>query len=173
MRARKFNCLTPSNRVLLSQRSKVLGTAKTSWRQNYKNILKETELLLPNTNIMCVLININSKTRNYHNFGKESESESLSVMSDSANSPGQNIRVCNLSLLQGIFPTQGSNPGLLHCRQIHYQLNHQGSPFYKGPLSKRKFRILPRNFNNTFSGLFSIISISTKSSQTIKSWLSK
>ena len=28
----------------------------------------------------------------------------------------------------GIFPTQGSNPGLLHCRQILYQLSHQGSP---------------------------------------------
>ena len=32
------------------------------------------------------------------------------------------------SLLQGIFPTQWSNPGLPHCRQILYQLNHQGSP---------------------------------------------
>ena len=31
------------------------------------------------------------------------------------------------SLLQGIFPTQGSNPGLLHCRQILYSLSHQGS----------------------------------------------
>ena len=30
---------------------------------------------------------------------------------------------------QGIFPTQGSNPGLLHCRQILYCLSHQGSPF--------------------------------------------
>ena len=30
------------------------------------------------------------------------------------------------SLLQGIFPTQGSNPGLLHCRQILYQLSHEG-----------------------------------------------
>ena len=29
---------------------------------------------------------------------------------------------------QGIFPPQGSNPGLLHCRQIFYQLSHQGSP---------------------------------------------
>ena len=29
---------------------------------------------------------------------------------------------------RGIFPTQGSNPGLLHCRQILYQLSHQGSP---------------------------------------------
>ena len=44
------------------------------------------------------------------------------------NSPGQNTGVGSLSLLQGIFPTQGSNPGLLHCRQILYQLNHKGSP---------------------------------------------
>ena len=29
---------------------------------------------------------------------------------------------------RGIFPTQGSNPGLQHCRQILYCLNHQGSP---------------------------------------------
>ena len=43
------------------------------------------------------------------------------------NSPGQNIGV-SLSLLQGIFPTQGSNPGLPHCRQILYQLSHKGSP---------------------------------------------
>ena len=32
------------------------------------------------------------------------------------------------SLLQGIVPTQGSNPGLPHCRQILYQLSHQGTP---------------------------------------------
>ena len=43
------------------------------------------------------------------------------------NSPGQNTGVGRLSLLQGIFPTQGSNPGLPHCRQILYQLSHQGS----------------------------------------------
>ena len=34
----------------------------------------------------------------------------------------------SLSLLQGIFPTQGSNPGLLHCRQFLYQQSHKGSP---------------------------------------------
>ena len=44
------------------------------------------------------------------------------------NSPGQNTGVGSLSLLQGIFPSQGSNPGLLHCRQILYQLSHKGSP---------------------------------------------
>ena len=58
-------------------------------------------------------------------------SESYSVVSDSLrphglycpwNSAGQNTGVASLSLLQGIFPTQGSNPGLLHCRQILYQL---------------------------------------------------
>ena len=33
------------------------------------------------------------------------------------------------ALLQGIFPTQGSNPGLLHCRWILYHLSHQGIPY--------------------------------------------
>ena len=64
-------------------------------------------------------------------------SESHSVVSDSLrphglsspwNSPGQNTGVGSHSLFQGIFPTQGSNPGLPHCRQILYQLSHQGSP---------------------------------------------
>ena len=41
-------------------------------------------------------------------------------------SPGQNTEVGSLSLLQGIFPTQGSNPGLPHCRWILYQLSHKG-----------------------------------------------
>ena len=63
-------------------------------------------------------------------------SQSLSVLSDSLrpqglyrpwNSPGQNTGVGSLSFLQGIFPTQGPNPGLPHCRQILYQLSHQGS----------------------------------------------
>ena len=44
------------------------------------------------------------------------------------NPPGQNTGVGSLSLLQEIFPTQGMNPGLLHCRQIFYQLSHKGSP---------------------------------------------
>ena len=44
------------------------------------------------------------------------------------NSPGQNTGVGSLSLLQKIFPTQGSNLGLPHCRQILYQLSHRGSP---------------------------------------------
>ena len=66
-----------------------------------------------------------------------SESEVHSVMFDSLrphglyspwNSPGQNPGVGSLSLLQGIFLTQGLNPGLLCCGWILYQLSYQGSP---------------------------------------------
>ena len=44
------------------------------------------------------------------------------------NSPGQNTEVGSHSLLQGIFPTQGLNPSLPHCRWVFYQLSHKGSP---------------------------------------------
>ena len=44
------------------------------------------------------------------------------------NSPGQNTGVGSLSLPQSIFPTEESNPGLLSCRWILYQLSHKGSP---------------------------------------------
>ena len=66
----------------------------------------------------------------------KSESESHSVVSKSLwphglyrpwNSPGQNTGVGSLSLLQGIFPTQGLNSGLQHCWWIFYQLSHKGS----------------------------------------------
>ena len=43
--------------------------------------------------------------------------------------PGNSTGVDCHFLLQGIFPTQGLNPGLLHCRQTLYHLSHQGSPW--------------------------------------------
>ena len=64
-------------------------------------------------------------------------SETCSVVSDSSrarglyspwNSLDHNTGVGSHSLLQEIFPTQGSNLGLLHWRQILYQLSYQGSP---------------------------------------------
>ena len=86
----------------------------------------------------------------------EVESGSHSVMSDSMkphglyspwNCPGQNTGVGSFSLLQGIFPTQGSNPGFPHCRQILYHLSHKGSPrileWVAYPFSSRSFQ--PRN----------------------------
>ena len=72
-------------------------------------------------------------------FLEESENESHSIVFDSLrphslyspwNSPGQNTGVGSLSLLQGLFPTQGLNLGLLHCRQILYHLSYLGSSSY-------------------------------------------
>ena len=51
-------------------------------------------------------------------------------------SPGKNTGVGCHALLQGIFPTQGSNPGLPHPRWILYQLSHQGNPFNFNKLSQ-------------------------------------
>ena len=87
----------------------------------------------------------------------ESDSESCSVVSDSLqpyglnspwNYPGQNNGVGSHSLLQGIFPTQGLNPGIPHCRWILYQLSHKESPrileCVAYPFSSRSSR--PRNW---------------------------
>ena len=70
-------------------------------------------------------------------IGKESESHSAlptlcnpTDYNNPWNSPGQNTGVGSLSLLQGIFPTQGLNPGLLHCRRILYQLSYQKPCFF-------------------------------------------
>ena len=78
-----------------------------------------------------------------HDLNLWSESVSRSVMTDSLQPHGlyptrflcpwsfpvKNTGVRSHFLLQGIFPTQGSNPDLPHCRQILYQLSHKGSPF--------------------------------------------
>ena len=61
-------------------------------------------------------------------------------------SPGKNTGVGCHALLQGIFPTHRSNPGLSHCRWTLYHLSHQGSPrilewvtypFSRGPSQPR------------------------------------
>ena len=83
--------------------------------------------------------------------------ESHSVMSYSLlphglsspwNSLGQNTGVGSLSLLQEMFPTQGSNPGLPHCRHTLYQLSHKGSPrileWVAYPFSRKSSQ--PRNW---------------------------
>ena len=87
---------------------------------------------------------------------KNSESASHSVVSNSLqphglhspwNSPGHHTGVGGLSFLQGIFPTYRSNRGLLHSRQILYQLSHKGSPrileWVAYPFSSRSSQ--PRN----------------------------
>ncbi|XP_043339929.1 uncharacterized protein LOC122451288 [Cervus canadensis] len=86
-------------------------------------------------------------------LGCESESRSAAVSHSLRphglyslwNSPGQETGVGSCSLLQGIFPTQGSKPGLLHGGRILYQLSHKGSrllkdkrPFKEHPLAPRR-----------------------------------
>ena len=74
------------------------------------------------------------------------------VLYSPCHSPGQNTGVGSHSLLQGIFPTQVSNPGLLHCRQIVHQQSHQGSPrileWVAYPFSSRSS--WPRNWTGVF-----------------------
>ena len=88
------------------------------------------------------------------------------------NSLGQNTGVGSLSLLQGIFPTQGSNPSLPHCRWILYQLSHK-CLLHKGSLNHHiswmqnifKLFYLPLNgVTNIIYYLWSIISFSWYSS---------
>ena len=93
---------------------------------------------------------------NYHTVYLKLESESCSIMSNSLwphglyspwNSPVQNTAAGSLSLLQGMLPTQGLNPGLPYCGQILHQLSHKGSPrileWVAYPFSSRSSR--PRN----------------------------
>ena len=95
----------------------------------------------PQSTVLCATICV---------IGKRSESDGPSGVSDSGtqelqptsvhsvlqarthlcpwNSPDKNTGVGYHSTLQGLSPTQGWNPGLLHCRQILYRLSHKGSP---------------------------------------------
>ena len=91
--------------------------------------------------IMQIISLVTMERRNnniYHVFySMKVKVKSCSVMSNSLrphgvygswNSPGQNTGVDSLSLLWGIFPTQESNQGLLHCRWILDQLSYEGRP---------------------------------------------
>ena len=66
-------------------------------------------------------------------------------------SPGQDTEMGSLSLLQGIFPTQELNQGLLHCKWILHQLSYQGRPIhiylyiYKEP-NEDKNTLLAKDF---------------------------
>ena len=91
-----------------------------------------------------------------------SQSESRSGRPDSLqahgpyspwNSPGQYTRVVSRSFLQEIFPTQGLNPGLPHCRRIIYQLSHKGSPISQKRTQNRRIQI---NYNHLYKAKGSI-----------------
>ena len=109
------------------------------WNYNKRsNICVNQSLIRRRELLKEIIVKIFSYLAKTSLQSQDAESESCSVVSDSLqphglyrlwNSLGQNTRVCILSHLQGIFPTHGSNPGLLHFRQILYHLSHQGSFF--------------------------------------------
>ena len=68
-------------------------------------------------------------------------------LNSSWNSPGRDTGVGSRSLLQGIFLTQGSNPGLPHCRHILSQLSHQGTHMWEHDILK----------HDRFSGRMSLL----------------
>ena len=89
------------------------------------------------------------------------------------NSPGQNTGVGSCCLHQRIFPTQGLNPGLLCCRQILYQLSHQGSPrilewaaypFSSGssqPRNRTRVSCIAGGFFTSWAAIFTLWAITT------------
>ena len=82
---------------------------------------------------------------------------SLPEVSVHVDSPGKNTRVGFHTLLQGIFPTQGSNPGLSHLRCILYHLSHQGSPrileWVAYPFSRGTSRVRNRTRVSCIAGI--------------------
>ena len=88
----------------------------------------------PTQSCKGIILHVKNKDlNNCHSFENESHSvESSSLRPNGRyspwSSPGQNTGMRGLSLLLGIFPTQGLNPGLPRCRRILSQLSYQGRP---------------------------------------------
>ena len=137
-------------------RKKYRAQRESGWKWSQGGC-KEPELIGPCRPVdrlwLLSVMGVTEETRtNKQELGytMQSESESHSVTSNSLwpngrykyslwDSPGHNTGVRSLSLLQGIFPTLGSNPGLLHCRWILYQLSHKGSPHYRTGIIRNQF----------------------------------
>ena len=126
-----------------------VGPAKQDWVPLVTN--GKDECPTPRTHGCFSPTSIIDKTRS----PLKTESVSRSVMSDSSqphglqlarllcpwDSPGKNSGMDCRSFLQGIFPIQGSNSSLLHCRWVLYHLSHQGRP-KRSPLQVVKQRAL-------------------------------
>ena len=127
--------------VFLTQLSQIYSRRPRSFQtpSNFRKSQKSTNVSLLLSDIIWWVCLLTSTTKNIFCRFKSvlSESESCSVVSNSLqplwlhspwNSPGQNTGVGSFSLLQGIFPTQGSNPDLPCCRQISLPAEPLGKP---------------------------------------------
>ena len=99
---------------------------------------------------------------------------SLPGSSGHGDSPIKNTGVGCHALFQGIFPTLGSNPGLQHCRQILYHLNHQGSSrileWVAHPFSRGSFRPRDQTRVSQIAGGF-FIGWATREVHIYREWL--
>ena len=86
------------------------------------------------------------------------------------NSPGHNTGLGSFSLLRGSFPTQRSNPGLPHCRQILYQLRHKGSPKWTRVLTNST-NIVEYCFLLGIDRGKSLISVTVKTIKVVRSYV--
>ena len=113
----------------------IIETAQANGDLRYPGLFLKNSRLTPKEDLLPSAKMGEQKTK------PRSDVLSRSVMSDSlqpldslpgssvhGDSPGKDTGVGSLSLLQGLFPTQESNPGLPHCRQILYQLSYQYLP---------------------------------------------
>ena len=95
-------------------------------RDEFKDIKKEKKVLTQYIFLFALLCFVTQSCPTLFN----PVNYSLPGSSVHGDSLGKNTGVGCHALLQGIFPTQGSNPGLVHCIQILYRLSHQGSPHF-------------------------------------------
>ena len=92
------------------------------WAVSGKHLIRSSPPANSNMYVLCVL-SLSVLSNSLRPYGLQPPGSSVR-----GDSPGRKTGVGSCFLLQEIFPTQGLNPGLLQCRQILYQLSHQGSP---------------------------------------------
>ena len=105
-------------------KKKIWAEAVNSFFLQRPYILKKVDKISPFSSLCCAMVNCSVVSDSF-------QPHELYLQGSSCpwDSPGKNTGVGCHALLQGIFPSQGSNPGILHCRKILYHLSHQGSPY--------------------------------------------
>ena len=124
----KEACHAAIHRVAELDRTAQLNWTELNWTDRFSKLLKSQDLT-------CFFLSIHLNCQLLSLCVHEIQVVKASLLY-LWNSPDKNTGVGSYSLLQGIFWTQGLNPGLLYFRWILYCLSHQGSP--EKALTKKK-----------------------------------